>query len=53
MNSISLDLKKCIMRVPQGLRMNWLKQSDLLDQHITKSSDLDDLFKNWGDRKNI
>ena len=35
--------------MPQGLRMNWLKQSDLLDQHITKSSNLDDLFKKLGE----
>ena len=34
--------------IPQGLRMNWLQKSDLLDQHIKKSLNLDDLFKQLG-----
>ncbi len=37
--------------IPQGLRMNWVKETDLLDVHIRKSSDLDTLFKKIGQNK--
>ena len=49
MNIIRFKEMYCAM--PQGLRMNWLNQSDLLDQHIIKSSNLDDLFKQLGETR--
>ena len=46
-----IRFKEMYYAVPQGLRMNWLNQSDLLDQHIIKSSNLDDLFKQLGETR--
>ena len=31
--------------IPQGLRMNWVKEEDLKDVHILKSKNLNELFK--------